>query len=286
MVRSLRIAKNKSRFKKVVILAQVLAIWYATVFSLSLLTSGTEAYYSNKNNTQVTISSAEYWWDGSDLDFTSKKTQNLKVCAPTYISVELKNRGEDMTSPTTFEVYYVESGNPSNKHGEKVYEGTIDHLAAGERVELEYEAEENGFYKFKAYQLPDYEGKNEEIWSEKVHVNCNASKDNNEEVEEDNGDVIEQEVENEIDESEKTSDEAKKKDDSVEDKKEAEQQEESKDESEGDSKSKEDKDTSDDIEKDKDAEKEKENIKDQEQNEEEKESKDSNADKQTDGGGD
>ncbi|WP_096188400.1 amyloid fiber anchoring/assembly protein TapA [Evansella halocellulosilytica] len=179
-MRSTRSAMYRKKYRKLVIFAQILAIWYATVVSASLLTSETVAYFSSHSQTNGIISSAEYWWDKSELQFTGKKTQNVKACAPEEISVEIKNIGLDMANITEFEVYYVESGNPENPHGEKVGDGVIEALSQNEAVHITFMAEEGGFYTFKAFQRPgfndDYDER-QEIWSEMVHLNCNAAKE-------------------------------------------------------------------------------------------------------------
>ncbi len=177
-------AKYRVKHFKSKILIQVVVICYALVMSASLLASDTSAYFSTQSSTSVSIPTADYWWDQSELVFTSKNTQNVKECAPHEISVEIKNIGEDMTGSTEFKVYFTEKGNPQNKHGKEVHEGNIKPLDNGEKTDLVYEAEEDGFYKFKAYQMEGFDDNYDErteIWSEKVHLNCNAAKSEKEE---------------------------------------------------------------------------------------------------------
>lgn len=183
-----RSVKYRKKYKKIVILTKVLIIWYAMIASVTLLTTNTSAYFSSNNGTSVLISAASSWWDGSELVFVEKDAENIKACAPIEISVEIKNIGKDMSKSSVFEVYYVEHGTPKNPHGELVGVGEIPKLKNNEITELAFEVTENGHYMFKAYQLPEYEGNNDlEIWSKKLHVNCNAAKGNmnEEEIEHD-----------------------------------------------------------------------------------------------------
>src|SRR5690554_8130457 len=92
--------------------------------SLSLLTTGTAAFFSNNSKVNTIISSANDWWDKSELKFTNNGTTNIKECGPVEIFAELKNIGLDMTKKTEFEVYYIKNGQPKN--GEKVGGGDVE----------------------------------------------------------------------------------------------------------------------------------------------------------------
>lgn len=196
--------KYRKKYKKLFIILQVVAIWYAMVLSVSLVTTNTAAYFSDKNTATTEITTAPYWWDKSELKFIGKNTQNVKECALHEISVEIKNIGSDMTGETEYEVLYTDKGNPSNPHGQKVAEGKFGPLSENEIFELSHEAQEDGFYKFKAFQrdgFKDNYDKRVEIWSEKVHLNCNAAKKADEEVEEetDEAEELEEDKENKND---------------------------------------------------------------------------------------
>ncbi|GAA0466973.1 amyloid fiber anchoring/assembly protein TapA [Alkalibacillus silvisoli] len=224
MRRYTRTAKYRKKHYKPKWLIQVVIICYAFSMSASLLTSETSAYFSHQSETSVSISTAENWWDQSELVFIGNNTQNIKKCAPHEISVEIKNEGSDMADTSEFEVYYVENGNPSNPQGEKIDEGEIPIIEENETIELTYLAEDNGVYKFKAFQREGYEGDHEEIWSEMVRVNCNAAnsekdKDNKKDEEEEIEEVIEEKEDNKEeskDEDEPTDQEDEKENDEVE----------------------------------------------------------------------
>ncbi|MBU9712107.1 amyloid fiber anchoring/assembly protein TapA [Evansella tamaricis] len=174
-MRSSRLSKYREKYKGLKFTTKILAICYVLLISITLITASTLAYFSNGTDMNISISSADYWWDKSDLEFIGSN-QNIKACAPIEISVELKNNGFSMTGETEYEVYFVANGNPEN--GDLVAEGTVGIINADETVELTYDAENDGVYKFKAYQREGY-GDNyddrEVIWSERVHVNCNAA---------------------------------------------------------------------------------------------------------------
>lgn len=189
-MRKLRLRKYRVRNKKVLtLLTQILVIWYASIYSFSLITSNTSASFSDKKLDTFAIQ-AGTWWDKSDLEFIGRNTQNIKQCPPTEISVEIINKGFTMTDATTYEVYYSEKNDPNpKKPGEKIYSGELAPIIKGKKEKLTFRAEKEGSYLFKAYQREGYQGENKEIWSEKVMVQCIA--DNKIKQDEDN-DVNEQ----------------------------------------------------------------------------------------------
>lgn len=171
-LRMSRLKKFKSN-KKLILISKVIAIGYLSIFTIGYLTSGTEAYFNDTNvkNQQI---QAGTWWDGSDLQFVGKNTQNIKTCPPTDITVKVKNNGFTMLESTKYEIYYVENGNPKNK-GKKIAEGQISPIDAGETTTLSYKADQKGSYMFKALQRPGHEedyDERHELWSEKVMVKC------------------------------------------------------------------------------------------------------------------
>ncbi|WP_053217227.1 amyloid fiber anchoring/assembly protein TapA [Virgibacillus senegalensis] len=176
-MRSSRLMKYKRKYKKAVIALQILAIWYAVVFSAALLTSPTGAYFNDTAVAFTTIPIGE--WEADEKDSSSlvfpneNNDQNIKTCEPEEIQVKLKNGGGEMQATSTYEVYYAVKGNP--KKGERLEleadEGTIEKLKEGEEVELIFLAEEPGNYKFKAYQVEGHKGSGE-LWSETITIEC------------------------------------------------------------------------------------------------------------------
>lgn len=177
-MRSKRIRKSKKISQSLILGAQLLAIWYALIFTIGYLTSETMASFSSSSEITGKIKAGE-WWDGSNLVFIGKGNQNEKVCPSTEISVEIKNTGITMIGSTTYEVYYIENGNPQN--GKIIEKGDLKPLMKNEVVALSYQAEEEGVYMFKAYQREGYVGEKEVIWSEKVKVKCKEKIEKNEE---------------------------------------------------------------------------------------------------------
>lgn len=193
-MRSLRAKKYRKKYKKLIILSQILAIWYVTAFTTAMLTSDTFAFFSTSDQTQISIQTGG-WWDGSDLELIVKNTENIKACPPTDISVDIKNNGFDMIDTTEFEVYYIENGNPKN-NGEKVHEGYVESIKSGDTFTLTYEAKQTGSYMFKVLQRPGYNDDYDnrvELWSKKLMVKCLEDEDI-----EDEDELTEEEITEEI----------------------------------------------------------------------------------------
>ncbi|WP_413376040.1 amyloid fiber anchoring/assembly protein TapA [Alkalihalobacillus sp. 1P02AB] len=170
-MRSLRAVKYRKKYKKLIILAQLLAIWYAVVLSTAVLTSDTFAFFSDSSQSKMSIQTGT-WWDGSDLSFIGEG-EELEACVPMDITVKIKNDGFDMIGSTEYEVYYSENGDPKD-NGEKVGGGTVDSIKQGENMELVYEDASIGSYIFKLYQRDGYDDNYEErteLWSEKFVIN-------------------------------------------------------------------------------------------------------------------
>ncbi|MBC5637919.1 amyloid fiber anchoring/assembly protein TapA [Ornithinibacillus sp. BX22] len=176
-MRQSRVAKYRKKHRKLIIIMQLLAILYASIASLSLVTSTTTAYFSYTSpKVTTTISTASDWWDGSELAFLDNATDVVHSCPPVEIEVQIKNIGHgDMTGATEYKVFYSEQkGNPE-KLGKEIANGLIQPLNAGEEISLTYTATEEGWYQFMAYQLPGFQENEEnrtEIWSNKVKVQC------------------------------------------------------------------------------------------------------------------
>jgi len=179
-MRQKRVRKYKRVSQRIILGAQLLTIWYVLIFSMGYLTSETMASFSSSSEITVKVKAGE-WWDGSKLAFIGKGNQNEKVCPSTEISVKIQNTGFTMIGSTTYEVYYIENGNPKN--GKLVKEGVLEPLEKDEIISLSHIAEQEGFYMFKAYQREGYIGKKEVIWSEKVKVKCKENTEENGESE-------------------------------------------------------------------------------------------------------
>lgn len=176
-MRSTRIAKYRRKHRKLIISSQVMIMLYALLVSITLLSSSTVAHYSDRNNVHATISSASDWWDGSKLMFVEKETEVIHSCTELDLRVEIKNVASDMSKSTNFEIYFSEqTDNLVEEHGDLIVDGEISPLLSDQVTVLTYQASEEGWYVFKAYQRAGYNqnyDERTEIWSHQINVQCN-----------------------------------------------------------------------------------------------------------------
>jgi len=124
---------------------------------------------SDSDDATVTITSGE--WDKSSLRFTSGCEGDCEEISATVCNGE---GSEDMQGPTTWELYWITSGNPKN--GVVIASGTINALARGQCQTLTYDPGDNpngasGNYMFKAYQRPGHPGEGV-LWSNACELEC------------------------------------------------------------------------------------------------------------------
>jgi len=180
--------KENNRFYLFSLIGKVVFIWCLIIVTAGYVTSNTTAEFNDK----VLVSdhgSIGVWekdseepppeeneeWDKHSLQFVSKQTQKLSGCGPVVIKAKLKNKSDTaMTESLPYDVYYVENGNPKNKHGKKLdlpeNEGIIPALKARETIALTFTANEAGSYMFHVGSSGE-----EEIWSEKIMLKCKAN---------------------------------------------------------------------------------------------------------------
>jgi TasA anchoring/assembly protein len=191
-MRSKRLRKFRRQFPAAFFMVKLLLIWYLVIFSVSYLTSGTAAHFYDTED-PVSKIDAGFWadgWDGSSLAFIEKGNTNIKACDPVEITAQVQNMGDgDMDEGSTYDVYYIENGNPE-KHGEKLSlpegEGDLAALKSGESTKLKLLAQEPGIYAFLLHQPEGYPGE-ETVWSKWVNVNCPSGKaEQNEETKRNN----------------------------------------------------------------------------------------------------
>ncbi|UJL45361.1 amyloid fiber anchoring/assembly protein TapA [Virgibacillus sp. NKC19-16] len=174
-MRRTRIRKHRSNFQLLLLIGKLIIIWYLMVFSTTYLTANTSAYFTTTNDANGMVS-VGVWEvaDESSLAFIQNGNENIKSCEPVTLKTEIKNTGDgDMQSDLTYDVYYIENGNPE-KHGDKLElgegEGIIKVLKSGETTELTFKASEPGRYAFVAYQHDGHP--EEETWSKSIKINC------------------------------------------------------------------------------------------------------------------
>ena len=165
--------------KKLLIKVLVLAI----ILSLPQL-GASMSYFSDTAFVSGNTFTAGFWdvpptveeWDKSSLYFDEDYACQSDC---NEISAKICNEedSEDMQGQTTWEIYWIESGNP--KDGEEIPLGQTDTLEHGTCQILHYSLDENpegeeGNYKFKAYQRPGHPGPGE-LWSETCEIlQCEA----------------------------------------------------------------------------------------------------------------
>jgi uncharacterized repeat protein (TIGR01451 family) len=92
-------------------------------------------------------------WDKSSLAFIS---EGWNCDGGGKVFATVKNTGAAMQGPTTWELLYVESGNPKN--GIVIATGVIPPLGSGQTYTMSFNVSATGNYMFKAYQRPGHPG--------------------------------------------------------------------------------------------------------------------------------
>ncbi|MCM3669754.1 amyloid fiber anchoring/assembly protein TapA [Mesobacillus maritimus] len=196
-IRYKRIKKFARKRRKLGVFAQLLVIWYASIFTIGMLTSETEAYFSSASKVSSTIQAGTWQeeWDKSSLKFLGKK-EEVNSCEPIEIAVSLKNGGSDMKGSTEYEVYYSESANPQK--GQRIGNGKIQPILSQGEIELKFMADKPGNYKFRALQREGHGNKydsRKELWSETITLVCSNSKTQNQEEKDEEKDIQEKNTE-------------------------------------------------------------------------------------------
>ncbi|WP_079527307.1 amyloid fiber anchoring/assembly protein TapA [Halobacillus hunanensis] len=156
----------KSYKHKCSLLLVTVTIMSAPLTGQSLLSVPTNAAFNDIESVNFSIQAdieQDQGWDKSSLEFIEGKEGADK----SLLYAIVKNGGDSkaMERTTTYEVYFVERGNP--KKGEKVAEGIIPILDQGETFRITFSATKPGNYMFKAYQSKGHPGKGE-LWSESI----------------------------------------------------------------------------------------------------------------------
>ncbi|RTR27581.1 amyloid fiber anchoring/assembly protein TapA [Robertmurraya yapensis] len=162
--------KHLFNVRKMFILVILLAFVYVFLLTTSLVTSRTEAYYSDSEQWDSVIQVGT-WWDKSDLQFTTNYPKNVVSCTPVTIKAGIVNKGFSMIGTTEYEVHYADSLQPN----QKIAEGIIEEVKSNSTLNLTYQADKPGFYTFKVFQRPGYQENYESrsvVWSEKIQVTC------------------------------------------------------------------------------------------------------------------
>ncbi|MCM3692728.1 amyloid fiber anchoring/assembly protein TapA [Neobacillus niacini] len=144
--------KFRTKSKKVIIAAQIVAIWYLLVISGSYLTSNTGAAF---NDVEVIENSLHVNWDKYPEDDgvwgnSSLSEVSIRGTCEEGIYARFTNTGESVSHELTrYEVYWSQSDNPKN--GVVVENGTFPIPDKGEYFDIYYKPLKDGRYNIKAY---------------------------------------------------------------------------------------------------------------------------------------
>lgn len=178
-MRQSRLHKFKKRKVGILIIAQLVAIYYLGVYGLFEFTSPTNAAFNDIERLTLSLKAADEFeppddgeWDKSSLKFNGQTSH----CQEGTISAVIQNGqgSRDMKGPVTYEVYWAAEGNPKpDKGGTKVASGQVPPLGSGETYEMFYTPTKPGNYMFRAEQRPGHPGKGE-LWSESIKFEQNC----------------------------------------------------------------------------------------------------------------
>jgi YqxM protein len=174
-IRKTRLRKFRTKSKKLIIAAQIVAIWYLLILSGSYLTTDTGAYF---NDVEVIENSLHVKWDVFPPDDGIWEKSSLQevtqggTCEK-GIYATFTNTGESVGHELTkYEIYWIESGNPK-KDGVIIKTGFFPIPDHGENFDISYQPTKNGDYQFKAYHETGHNFDNESEkgpWSNPIHV--------------------------------------------------------------------------------------------------------------------
>jgi YqxM protein len=187
-IRKTRLRKFKTKSKKLIIAAQIVAIWYLLILSGSYLTSNTGAYFNDVEVIENSIHAK--WdnpivqpdnneWDNSSLDFDGTKAW----AEGNIVYSTIKNAGDRANSTSTwrFYLYKLINNKPS---GEPVAEGVVPLIQSGEEGVISATITENGEYQFTIRRPQGHPAKNFKDfglegytyigWSQKITITSEA----------------------------------------------------------------------------------------------------------------
>ncbi|MFE8697314.1 amyloid fiber anchoring/assembly protein TapA [Cytobacillus sp. FJAT-53684] len=151
-----RLQKFGKKNKLLWVFVKIAAAWYLLIGMSTAITGQTNAFFSDANEVNGTIA-AGIWLSSLSIE--------QETLSGNDISAQITNSGAEMKSTGTYEVYYIETGDPQN--GEKLFEGAFDKLNENQKTDVKYTPEKNGVYKFKAYDENDV---NHAVWSSVIAV--------------------------------------------------------------------------------------------------------------------
>ncbi|WP_066256872.1 amyloid fiber anchoring/assembly protein TapA [Neobacillus drentensis] len=188
-IRNTRKSKFRKKGKRLIIAAQLVAIWYLLILTSTYLTSDTGAAFNDieviknslhtKWDTQPETPDNDEW-DKSSLSFAGSKAWD-EGCK---IYTTIKNAGDraNTTSTWRFYLYKVTSGNekPTSNHEAT---GAVQKLYSGATGQITATVSENGKYRFSVRRPQGHPGNNQPdkngynyIWSDNIITVSNCKK--------------------------------------------------------------------------------------------------------------
>ncbi|WP_223701370.1 amyloid fiber anchoring/assembly protein TapA [Sutcliffiella deserti] len=195
LIRYLRIKRFRNKEKKLMILSQVIAIWYFTILTTNYLTSDTGARF---NDVEVIENQLHAKWDvgeeppedNDEWDKSSLDFDNSEAWAESCdIYTTIFNAGDKANTTSTWR-YYVYKVVDGREVGEPVATGIVPTIQSGESGIIKSEVTEDGEYKFRVRRPLDHPAKNNPNedgytfigWSEKVEVSGCAAQQEDDEI--------------------------------------------------------------------------------------------------------
>jgi YqxM protein len=156
-IRFTRLKKFKTIDKRLIIAANIVAIWYLLILTGSYLISNTGAAF---NDLEIIKNSIQTQWDNDEWDKSSFSFDNSKswaVGCTNYTTI--KNAGDkDMTFSTwRYYLYKFDNGKPI---GDPVATGVVPNIRSNVWGEISAEVSENGTYAFTVRRPLGHPGKN------------------------------------------------------------------------------------------------------------------------------
>jgi YqxM protein len=176
-IRKTRLKQFKKKSKGLVIVVQIVAIWYIMIFTGSYLTTDTGAYFNDVEVIENSFQAGKLDEPKDPVDDgiwgkSSLKEVSIRGTCEEGIYGRFTNTGESVNHELTkYEVYWSETGDP--KDGTVVETGSFPIPNKGEFYDIYYKPLKNGKYTIKAYHEAGHSNSNGEgkgPWSGEITI--------------------------------------------------------------------------------------------------------------------
>jgi YqxM protein len=173
-IRQTRFKQFRKKTTGLVIVIQMLAIWYIMILTGTYLTTDTGAYF---NDVEILENSLHANWDENPPNDgiwgkSSLKEVSIRGTCEEGINGRFTNTGESVNHELTkYEVYWNDIGNP--KDGAVIKTGYFPIPNKGESYDIYYKPLNNGKYTIKAYHETGHANGNGEgkgPWSDEITI--------------------------------------------------------------------------------------------------------------------